>query len=757
MASPSTPFQNAFQHSFPSTPNTNRRLNSDEQNTPTSNHQHPSNFYLHPQYNHPQYPYAYYGQISPNSYPHPPFPNPPVPSGQERPVLGTLGVLSVPNDNFVPYQTPPQSVSRANDPSSATSNKRPRTATKNVANKRRKTNAPSSIPQPAVPGVGPSQSASTAPLTSATPSTENLGSKIEEHRESRTKGATDVWFFFEGVNVLRVGWEGGTPPPPIDDNPESEKRPSPKQYQHLLCRLCDREDWSTYKNTDGQSSTLRDHLKREHLVVWKNTVKTRKLKGWETIDSTAPDESQSESEPFCKEGFYTRLIRFLAVYDEAINLVECPEFRELLEYVGGDKFDTVSIPHRNQVFDLIIEQFRKEYTKMIEEMKNSIGRVSFTSDVWSRQTLTGHMAVTGHWMAYDSRDQEREVLNDVRDVLYYPHAVQELVSAERTPTLPIVIPLYEDLLTMFRCLKEPDNHPKLSHAIDAAIHKLELYFEKARQTKVYTLAVAINPAYKFEYMQKNWTTEEVAHARECLRNAMLDFKRAERPKQPSAVIANVVNVSAPSPSHASRAQKSGMAHLKGLLRTLSKTSVTSSSSDTSSDSPAETTTSGQPPQMTEEELDRRDLVEVDKELLDWESETVEDDEDDGFDLLQYWDERRSKKTFPLIFKVAMDVLPAQASAVPCERVFSSAKDTDTDKRSRLSGEMFEKLQVLKHRYKEMRFLDTLLLDRDTMVEVVDLDTKVIDDMITQGRVQELHDIFAHSTRLEKLTNTTPHV
>jgi hypothetical protein len=43
----------------------------------------------------------------------------------------------------------------------------------------------------------------------------------------------------------------------------------------------------------------------------------------------------------------------------------------------------------------------------------------------------------------------------------------------------------------------------------------------------------------------------------------------------------------------------------------------------------------------------------------------------------------------------MDILPIQASAVPCERVFSSAKETMTLRRSRIGPDLMEALQMLK--------------------------------------------------------------
>jgi hypothetical protein len=52
--------------------------------------------------------------------------------------------------------------------------------------------------------------------------------------------------------------------------------------------------------------------------------------------------------------------------------------------------------------------------------------------------------------------------------------------------------------------------------------------------------------------------------------------------------------------------------------------------------------------------------------------------------------------------MAMDYLPVQATSVPCERVFSSAKDTDSAKRNRINPVLMEALQMLKYSLRKER-------------------------------------------------------
>ena len=82
----------------------------------------------------------------------------------------------------------------------------------------------------------------------------------------------------------------------------------------------------------------------------------------------------------------------------------------------------------------------------------------------------------------------------------------------------------------------------------------------------------------------------------------------------------------------------------------------------------------------------------------------------------------------------MDILPIQGSAVPCERVFSSAKETMAARRNRISPELMEALQMLKFSTKKGQGLNftagTSKIDEVAVLEAIDTEeAKFPEDMM----------------------------
>lgn len=67
------------------------------------------------------------------------------------------------------------------------------------------------------------------------------------------------------------------------------------------------------------------------------------------------------------------------------------------------------------------------------------------------------------------------------------------------------------------------------------------------------------------------------------------------------------------------------------------------------------------------------------------------------------------------------MLAVQVSSVPCERVFSSAKETATHRRANLSTDLMTTLQVLKFMFKQERLdFTSHLAAKEEIMKSVDL-------------------------------------
>jgi len=72
--------------------------------------------------------------------------------------------------------------------------------------------------------------------------------------------------------------------------------------------------------------------------------------------------------------------------------------------------------------------------------------------------------------------------------------------------------------------------------------------------------------------------------------------------------------------------------------------------------------------------------------------------------------------YPTLFAIMMDYLPIQATSVPCEHIFSLAKETDTTKQNRMSPMLMEALQLLKFSLKKqhLNFMEGWLTSQAAM-------------------------------------------
>lgn len=89
----------------------------------------------------------------------------------------------------------------------------------------------------------------------------------------------------------------------------------------------------------------------------------------------------------------------------------------------------------------------------------------------------------------------------------------------------------------------------------------------------------------------------------------------------------------------------------------------------------------------------------------------------------------------------MDILPIQASAVPCERAFSSSKVTMSARRNRITPGLMEALQVLKFSIKHGNRLDfTAHLAADK--QWAELEEEMLVDLLTPEDITSFRESLA---------------
>ena len=135
-------------------------------------------------------------------------------------------------------------------------------------------------------------------------------------------------------------------------------------------------------------------------------------------------------------------------------------------------------------------------------------------------------------------DEEYNVIVDIRDFLWVFHDAQERLSHSKVPTLPLVLPAYDNVLTLLK-EKKAGELKRLSHAIGVAEDKITEYFGKIRvDSPLYAMAtsepfthmpfpglrlicaIVIHPAYGWSWISSHWTMEEASCAEAAIKKAV---------------------------------------------------------------------------------------------------------------------------------------------------------------------------------------------------------------------------------------------
>ena len=100
---------------------------------------------------------------------------------------------------------------------------------------------------------------------------------------------------------------------------------------------------------------------------------------------------------------------------KAIYLVKCPEFQALLLLLWSDPKEPM-ILYQTKLWKLVIEAWRHRFQilkhdlavplsfqacfpLLISCVQNTLGQISFTTDIWSDQNCCPFLMITAHWIS----------------------------------------------------------------------------------------------------------------------------------------------------------------------------------------------------------------------------------------------------------------------------------------------------------------------------------------------------------------------
>ncbi|KAB5589421.1 AC9 transposase [Ceratobasidium theobromae] len=496
----------------------------------------------------------------------------------------------------------------------------------------------------------------------------------------------------------------------LQAEPSSLRRPTPYEvYPRLLCVPClmTSNTWKTWSNTDGGSTTGIVTTLKIHMPL-----------------NTKEDELMNE--PITPDGIARYIAELVAEQDLSLNFVESHSFRRLLAYVGQNNIMSKDLPKRRVIARMASDLSHEAKTRIKEELKRSfmvvtghfLSRIprsavlllafrfiegshtganisdylfhvledydilhmvgSITLDNASdsntmMESLQFRMAGPGYSFGKATEFSKCfppviKVLQDIKCVLDIPHKAQELFAFEQTPCLSLATKQF----------------PALAFAIEAAIEKIREYMLKARSSPIHILAMFLNPCVKYKFIDSNWSAEEQLHAR----NVVKRFTNASW-----AQGHGLNNLSADNELEYSPGQHD--AHTFGTV-TPAASPIATRTAPT-----FDPTTTSSVVNPTPSKNDSHRAATVDSEHDRYVTLGVLSGNEFGkMDLVRHWNTQMF--AFPLIYAVSMDVLPAQASSVYLERLFSSRKLTCTQGRNKISAETVESLQILKYSLRHLQ-------------------------------------------------------
>jgi hypothetical protein len=96
---------------------------------------------------------------------------------------------------------------------------------------------------------------------------------------------------------------------------------------------------------------------------------------------------------FTQETFEKLLVKFAVTSDQSFLLMDHPGFLDLINHLN----ENAKVPSRKKLKSMVMLEFEK-CRLQVKSGLSTIKKLSFTTDVWTSQSMKSFMAVTYHYL-----------------------------------------------------------------------------------------------------------------------------------------------------------------------------------------------------------------------------------------------------------------------------------------------------------------------------------------------------------------------
>ncbi|KAH9928415.1 hypothetical protein B0H21DRAFT_670095, partial [Amylocystis lapponica] len=108
------------------------------------------------------------------------------------------------------------------------------------------------------------------------------------------------------------------------------------------------------------------------------------------------------------------------------------------------------------------------------------------------------------WSAFQLREPDWRRVQLCADILEDPSKYQQAFSSDKVPTLHRVIPALEAMCTRWEKKLTKAKYAIFHPALEDGLAKLNKYYRKLDDSRVYVLSMFIHPYYKLQYINEQW-------------------------------------------------------------------------------------------------------------------------------------------------------------------------------------------------------------------------------------------------------------